>query len=72
MIRRYMRGNNLNIFVESKRLIIPSQESLNNLLIDLIEKFSSISIDEVVLKYKIPKKLVLLLIKLNVLISIDN
>ena len=67
-----MRGNNLNIFVESKRLIIPSQESLNNLLIDLIEKFSSISIDEVVLKYKIPKKLVLLLIKLNVLISIDN
>lgn len=72
MIKRYHNENSLNIFVDSKKITIPSQAALNNLFIDFIEKFSSISIDEIILNYKISEKLVLLLVKLNILISIDN
>ena len=72
MIKWYHNENNLNIFVDSKKITIPSQVALNKLFTDFIEKFSSISIDEIILNYKIPEKLVLLLIKLNILISIDN
>jgi hypothetical protein len=72
MIKWYNNENNLNIFVDSKKITLPSQESLSTLFIDFTENFSSISIDEIILNYKIPEKLVLFLIKLNILISIDN
>ena len=72
MIKWYNNRNNLNIFVDSKKITLPSQESLSTLFIDFTENFSSISIDEIILNYKIPEKLVLFLIKLNILISIDN
>ena len=72
MIRWYHNGNDLDIYVESKKITIPFQDSLNKLFTDFFEKFSSISIDEIISDYKIPKKLILLFIKLNIFISIDN
>jgi translation elongation factor EF-4 len=72
MIRWYHNGNDLDIYVESKKITIPFQDSLNKLFTDFFEKFSSISIDEIISDYKISKKLILLFIKLNIFISIDN
>lgn len=55
-----------------KKVTLSNQMSLIELLYDLTEKYTSISIDRISLDYKISKDIISFLTKLNVLIYIEN
>ena len=71
-VKWHKREGDLVIFLSNKKITLPYDQSLFDLFVDLLEKYPFLSQNEILSKYQVSKKILMLLEKLNILISIKN